>query len=327
MNSHLAHMYNTLGAGEAAAEEQTKVASLDLFAKAAAAEQIQLSELSPEDQNNLYSQFCEKLAQEGEEGGEEGGEKKSPFPPKKKEEEEEKDEEKESAARAEFVAQQEWQQKTAEADYLGRQMAHSFWNESGEIQKAAMEKEARGGSSQPGAAEAARFEKKVKGEQAAKAAEGRAAKAEKSLKGAGQGRSGGKQVGGAEGKVREGLRGVTSKVQQLGRTKGGKAALIGGGASLAAGAGYGLHRALKKKEASAFDEQAAFQAMKIAQSAELGDLEEIETKVASLLNLNLLADETEKVAMTSDYDTALNVRGLEFLEAAGQEVDWDEVFS
>jgi len=333
MNSHLAAMYNTLGAGEAVAEEQTKIASLDLFAKAAAAEQIQLSELTPDQQNDLYNQFCEKLAQE--EGEEEGGEKKPPFPPKKEEgekkkEKEEEEEEKESAARAEYAAQQEWQQKTAEADYLGRQMAHAFWDESGEIQKEAGragEMLSKGkGAVQAGGEAVKKFTQKVRGktlEAGHKAEDPGLREARKAL-GAKSGQA--PETAMRTGKEWKRAKGEVTKARQ--QAAGG--ALMTGAAGVGAG---GIAAAAKKKKdrekaASVnFDFEACKQAMLIAESAELGDLEDISTKVASVYNLDLLAGETEKVAQTNDYDTALNVRGLEFLEAAGCDVDWNEVFS
>jgi len=303
-------MYNTLGAGDAAAEEQTKIASLDLFAKAAAAEQIQLSELSPEQQNDLYNQFCEKLAQEEGEG-EEGGEKKPPFPPKKEEgekKEKEEEEEKESAARAEYAAQQEWQQKTAEADYLGRQMAHAFWSESGEIQKVAMAKEAKDkppAATKPGVGPVAK---------------GTVTDPARQRESVGKGlKRLGKDISTEAGKAGRFLK------QHKGKAGLGLAAA--GGAAFGAKKLYEKGKKEGRKEASAFDAEAAMQGLRIAEAAELGDLEEIENKLASVLNLNLLEGETEKVAQTNDYDTALNVRGLEFLEAAGFEVDWNEVFS
>ena len=145
MNSVLAAAYDTLGAGRAQQEEQMKVAHLDLFAKAAAANNIDLSSESPETVQQLYQAFSQKLAQEDEGKGnmppqfakkeDEGSE--ADKEEDKKEEEKKEDEKKEAAARAEFAKQAEWNQKKAEADFLGRLMAHSFWQESNEISKAA----------------------------------------------------------------------------------------------------------------------------------------------------------------------------------------------
>jgi hypothetical protein len=135
-------------------------------------------------------------------------------------------------------------------------------------------------------------------------------------------------VGEAEGKMREAGRTLSQKVKKLGRTTGGKAALIGGGAALAAGAGYGIHRALKgkeeKKTASAFDVTAAEQGLKIACAAGW-DEEECFDRLNSLLTLGV--SESEKVAYANgSYEDGLNLRGLELLEEAGYPVDWEQVF-
>lgn len=332
MNPTLAAMYNTHGAGDAATEEQTKIAHLELFCKAAAAQGIDLSQLDDETKGSLYADFTAKLAaEEGEEEGEEeGGEEEGKKPPPKEEgegegEEEGEGDEKEAAARAEYAAMQEWQEKNAQADFLGRRMAHAFWDEYNEISK-----EARGGSSQPSESEAAAFTKKFKAQQEAKRSAGRAAAAEQRLAkgGAGTGASGAKQVSGAEGKAREAARSVSSKVKKIGRTTGGKAALIGGGAALAAGAGYGLHKALKKKEgkkeASAFDVTSAEQGLKIAAAAGW-DEEECAMHLNSLLARGV--EESEKVAYANgNFEDAVNLRGLELLEEVGYPVDWAQIF-
>ena len=88
MNPYLAAMYDTHGYGTAVQEEQTKVASLELFAKTAAAEGIDLSQLTPDQQNSLYTQFISKLAEDEEDEGKEH-EKKEPPPFEKGEKEEE----------------------------------------------------------------------------------------------------------------------------------------------------------------------------------------------------------------------------------------------
>lgn len=182
MNPTLAAMYNTHGAGQALQEEQVKVAHLDLFAKAAMANGIDLSQLDDETKNELFAEFTTKLAEEdgGEEGGddeekEEGGNGGPPVPPPppKKEEgksegksESDEEEEKEAAARREHEARVEWQEKNAQADFLGRRMAHAFWNEYNEISKQAAaeaSKVATGGAPAPASAPAAPTKKKLAG--------------------------------------------------------------------------------------------------------------------------------------------------------------------
>jgi len=260
MNPHLAAMYNTLGYGQAVQEEQMKIASLELFAKTAAAEGIDLSQLNPEQQNYLYSQFISKLA-EDEEGETPEHEKAESKEKEEGEEEEGKEEEKkEAAARREVAQMHEWQQKVAEADFLGRTMAHAFWNESGEIEKKAEE-------------EASLKDRlKAKGMAAAHAANPK--------------------------NVMSGLKAKFQKKESEG-----------------------------EKEASAFDQVAAEHAVKIAQASGI-NVEEAVQKISAVLVLGGPSREQTKVAQVAgDYDAAVNVRGLEFLEAAGYPVDWNQVFS
>lgn len=132
MNPTLAAMYNTNGFGDRVRQEQTKIAHLDLFAKSAAANGIDLSQLDANTRQALYQEFSMKLAEESPEALEEEGKKEEHEGEEEKEEGEkkvEKAEEEEKEAAAQFQAMQQWQQKVAEADYLGRVMAHSFTDE------------------------------------------------------------------------------------------------------------------------------------------------------------------------------------------------------
>lgn len=299
MNPHLAEMYNTHGAGDALSEEQTKVASLELFAKTAAAEGIDLSLLPPEDQNTLYSQFVEKLAQEDEESEDEGNGNGKP-PPEKKDDEEDK----EAAARAELAQTQDWQQKVAEADFLGRQMAHAFWSESREI-----EKEAAGIKDTAGKAlQAVKGVGGKAGERVGAAAESVGGKIRKAV---GKGGSAHPLDAASEAK----------KSRRLGY------AAMGAGAGAAAAGGAAAAKGGKEKKGSALDEIAAEQAVKIA--AEAGwDTDEAVDRLKAVITLGGPNIENTKVAhVADDYDASVNVRGLEFLEAAGYPVDWEQVFS
>lgn len=150
MNHTLARMYNTHGYGEAAQREQVKVAHLSLFAKAAAAQGIDLTQLDPATQQALYAEFTQKVAEEGGEVPEdetpEHEEGETPAEEKSEQEEgdddseeksDEGDSEEKKEAQAQFLAMREWNQKVAEADYLGRAMAHAFHNEDMKIKTAA----------------------------------------------------------------------------------------------------------------------------------------------------------------------------------------------
>lgn len=148
MNPTLAAMYNTNGFAATVHKEQVKVAHLELFAKAAAAQGIDLSALDQSTAQALYSEFTQKVAEEGGEVPEdetpEHESNESPEEEKKEKSEGDDDkgdggegpEEEKKEAQAQFRAMQEWQQKVAEADYLGRVMAHSFHSENAQIKQA-----------------------------------------------------------------------------------------------------------------------------------------------------------------------------------------------
>ena len=89
---------------------------------------------------------------------------------------------------------------------------------------------------------------------------------------------------------------------------------LGGGAGYAAG---------HSKQSSALDECAAELAVKTA--AENGwDAEEAGERVASVITLGICTEENSKVAAAGDLDGAVQIRSLEFLEAAGYPVTWGE---
>jgi hypothetical protein len=113
MDLNLASMYGTPGG-----EEFEKTAQAELFAKLAADEGINLNNLEDHQISELWnSTFGTKLA--GEEC-EECGKSECEC------------EEKTSAAQ-EFYREKDYQEKVAEADYLGRVMAHSYVQELGNI--------------------------------------------------------------------------------------------------------------------------------------------------------------------------------------------------
>lgn len=307
MNDWLAQMYGTTGAGE----ETQKLANVDLFCKLAADNNIDLSQLSQDEIGNLYAQvFPEeamKLAEEEE----------------KKDEEEEEKKKKELAA--EHVEEKKaFQEKFAEADLMGRVMAHSF------NQELALIKEAVEAQTPP---------KGWKPQSAEELAKGRAAR-QKKMKNPHAGWASDKRTptyhtpGTA---IDKSHMGTVDKGKSLlrragkaisGLPTGAKAGLIAGGAAAAGLAGAGIHKALsgeKKKAAAAqaFEELAAHQAIKIASAAGYDD-DEAYTRVNAVYVLGL--DESEKTAAFMDADDAIHVRGLEYLEAAGYPVDWSEIY-
>jgi len=327
MNPYLAQMYNTHGVADAAAEEQAKLASIDLFAKVAAAEGIDLNALDPQVREALYADFISKLAQEdGEE--EEGEEKKAPpVPPKKEEDKEEKseEEEKDAAARAEYAVQAEWQQKLAEADTLGRVMAHAFNQESNEIKQAAAQEQE---------AQEQETDKEAAG-MTNRSMVGRAAKTLGRLSGVSD------VAAGVKGGVRGLMHGTGTGAKGGGLGLGTAAKNVAKGAGKMALIGYGAKKLTEKargekkdegkkeesKESSAFEELSAERGIKIAEAAGW-DVKEAAERVSAVYTLGIGdLQSSEKVAsVQSGYDDAVSVRGLEYLEAAGYPVNWEEVF-
>jgi hypothetical protein len=122
MNEFLASYYNT--APQPTAEELQHAQQIDFFAKTAAANGIDLEALSQDQVNWLWSQvFTDKTA-----------ESKTAEP--KVVEKEPVNTDGEKKAEAEFTQKKEAMAKIAEADFLGRVMAHSFYNESVKIASA-----------------------------------------------------------------------------------------------------------------------------------------------------------------------------------------------
>jgi len=131
MDQELAGMYGTTGG--ATTEDREKVAEAELFAKLAAKHDIDLTQYTDEQVIELYNGTMGKIA--GEEVCEECKKADCTCPAADKESA--KDEsDKVAAARAEFQAKQEWTEKVAECDKLGRVMAHAYVQELGLIEQA-----------------------------------------------------------------------------------------------------------------------------------------------------------------------------------------------
>jgi hypothetical protein len=308
MNQWLAEMYGT---GTQAEEAQEKVAELELFAKLAADNGIDLTTLQPEQVSSLYAETFGKLAQE--EGEDESEEHEASESKEKEKGEDEEEKEKESqleAAESEHAAAKEAAAKFAEADIMGRTMAHAFVNELQEIDQA---KEAAGRMEavQKGA-------KKLYGAAAKKAKQ--VGRAEKGFsKGVGERLMGAASKAGKKtGLLKKNLKGTAGTKRTVGR-----AALAAGALGGAAGAA-GAAKALKKESSvSQLDMLAAEEAVKIAEAGGWDTDECIE------LLENVLTEgpgESEKIAFVEDTNDAIQVRGLELLEKCGYDVNWDSVF-
>lgn len=121
MDHDIAAMYGT---PSASTEDQEKVAEAQLFSKLAAENDINLAELTDEQVTALYNHTFDKEAGAAPEAAPEGDLEPAVDDETAKVA---------AAAEQEFVAKQEWQEKVAEADKLGRIMAHSYVQEMNEI--------------------------------------------------------------------------------------------------------------------------------------------------------------------------------------------------
>ncbi len=126
MDQELAQMYNT--PGRHTPEDHTKLAEAELFAKLAAENNIDLNDLTDDQIQQLWESTFSKAAEET-------------CPKCEKSKSECKCDSAEdkvaAAAQAEFAQKQEWKQKVAECDKLGRIMAHAYINELTAIDQAA----------------------------------------------------------------------------------------------------------------------------------------------------------------------------------------------
>ena len=268
MNQWLAQHYGTPSAQETAPSDVlSKLAHADTFVKVAAKHNIDLSAMSDEQIMHLYGQVFPKTAEEEPKKEEKKEEAK------KEEAKKDGEEEKKEAAAAYFLEKRAFQEKFAEADFMGRVMAHAFTQERDLIEQSKL------ASKKTAAAEEKKelppfMQKKDKdGDHDAKedAKEKEEAKEEK---------------------------------------KEGSALRVGVGTT-------------KTAAAQAFDEVSATHAVKVAEAAGY-DVKVAEQRVAAVYTLGL--EESDKIASVQDPDTAVHVRALEYLEAAGYNVNWKEIF-
>lgn len=296
MNQFLAEYYGTgAGTGNDDADALEKMAQLTLLAKEAEENDVDLSGLSDEEVVELAGEL---YGEEGGEGVEEAAEESDPG-------EQTDDMEKEAAAKFE------------EADFLGRVMAHSMWQELDNIQKEAGIKDVA-----------------KKGYEAVRGAVGKAH--EKTL-----GAIGGKAEAAVRGYGRKGGQSKTMKaiIHRLGGGKGKKtgdtyrkgierlsrganiASQVGtaaGGAAAAGGLGYGGYKGVeamrgKRKHGSALDTLIEQRAIEHLASAGYVDQQG-----------NVYAPETEKTAADQDFNTMIDKAALELLEQNGYPVQWNE---
>lgn len=313
MNEQLAAAYGTVSDQE----NQEKLAEAEFFCKLAAENGVDLTQLPEAEVTSLWNDFQAKIAEAEKEEG-----KKAP--PFGKKDEKDEDEKKEAAAR-EFAMQKEAQAKIAEADYLGRVMAHAFAQESRELTKEALSGAEAGAHLRNFGAKAKEVAHSVKDIATGKQLrEGLQAK--KNLDTPLAHNMAARQAMSAP----KGARDAAQKaiLHEAGEAASknvthGAAKTVGlyGGAAAATGAAAAAAHKGKKKESSAIDEQAAELAVVKAASAGFDTDEAIE-RVSALFTLGLNTDEGSKVASADTVEGAVEIRSLELLQLAGYPVEW-----
>jgi len=265
-----------------------KQAQVELFAKLAAQNGIDLENLSEGQIAHLWNETFKTASEDEDE--------------KKKDEDEKKKE-----AEAEFAEKRAAAAKLAEAEYLGRYMAHALTDEIRKIASGDLAKEAstadlrkakgifgRGGQLLSGSRrDALKDVADTMNAHTGVSEKGR--RVVKALRG--QEKSEANKVLGA--RVGAGAAGVAAV----------------GGAAAAGRASKGD----KEKKSSAIDELAAERG--VVKAAEAGfDPSEAAERLDAVLTLG--TSESEKIASASDLETAVEIRSLELLEAAGYPVNW-----
>jgi hypothetical protein len=287
MDQFLAEHYGTNKTASPAQEDLEKAASVELFLKLANEEGIDIKSMTDSQVQALYSNWATKAAE---------------FPPKKEgEEPEEKEKEKVEEAKKEHEEKKAEAAKIAEADFLGRVMAHSYVQE---MRKIAADAE---GMPAPGTAKEGAVPAALR--KGLDAVKGTAHDAAHNVH---------KFVDAARGQAKE-----TGKATRLGMEARQHRGAIGTAAGVAGGAGAtaaAMHH--HEKKGSAIDELACERAVVMVHESGF-DAEQAGRKIAAAFTLNLIEDST-KVASAADVATAVEIRALELLERVGYPVQWNQ---
>jgi len=332
MDAYLAEYFGNAPASSGpSGEDFEKAAQVELFQKLASDNGIDLDTLNDNQLTQLWNATFEKSAEESAE--EERAEKKerAGLEQAKKgldKAREGDDEEKKAYAAAELAMIQDGQAKFAEASDMGKIMAHSYV---AELRKIAEDEQAKEAAKKPGMfARAGKYLKGVAtGEHVEKSRESgksglsylkerRHAQLNPNSKRTENFRRARDEMSG--GATKKEMRNMAAKavathaghqVAHHGLTKAAPAAAIAGGA----------YAAGRSKESSALDELAGEAALnKVAAAG--WDPEEAGERLDAVLTLGM--DLSEKIASAADVDSAVEVRSLELLEAAGYPVTWSE---
>ena len=284
MDAFLAEHYGTKTAAAAPQEDLEKQASIELFLKVASEQKIDLKAMSDVQVDELYNRWVKAAAAQTTE----------PAAAEKTAEEKEEEEKKEKleAAEKEHEEKKAASEKIAEADFMGRVMAHAYVNE---LRKIAADTSAT--------APAGEIKE-------ARGVVGETGKFFKALGGHAIESGKGSHLGA---KTRSAAQHAASFADKHKGTAATVAASTAAGG--AAGAAAGHH-----KKASAIDELAYVRAQELAKEAGI-DHEEVASKIAAAFTLNLV-EESTKVASAPDVETAVGIRALELLEKVGYPVEW-----
>lgn len=305
MNEYLSDYYGTTSS-QVADEEIEKQAQVELFKKLAADQSIDLDQLSDAQVTELWANFQKNASEE---------DKKEKMD-KAKEEHEEK---KEAAA------------KLAEADFLGRVMAHSYVDE--------LKKIAAANSPEEPVEDKEAGAKDIAGKiglgaglvgqkamyhagQAAKGAKDVAGKAVKAV-GEASGASQAHEAYKAHKALKGGMNPAVRHIAEEARSSNLKdvAKRVGVGAAVAGSGAAGYHLGSRKKEASALDELAFESAIQKCAEGNF-DTNEAVTRIEAVLQLPM--SEQTKIAHVENLDLAIDIRSLELLEMAGYPVTWNQ---
>lgn len=312
--------------------EQEKAAAaqdqVELFSKLAAVNGIDLEQLNEQQIAYLWDATFSKTASEEEKKDEKEKDSEGEPPPFAKKDDGDADDKKEEAKK-EHEEKKEAMAKMAEADFLGRVMAHSMVAELRKIAEVAetapegeQEKDAGAVDKAKSLAHGAGEFLKRQGKNAVEDAKN-TVKAHKMHKAFGETEKLTRQAGSGADLTR--MEKATDAAKAWRNRSAGRTALRAGGAAAAAGGGVAAAKAGKgdkEKKGSAFEELAGEKA--IEKAAEAGwNVEQAVERVSSVMTLELLG-ESEKVASIQDTDVAIEVRALEYLEAAGYPVTWEQ---
>lgn len=309
MNEFLAQAYGTGQPSQQEAEKTAAIAEAQLFCKLAADEGIDLTKLSDEQVQEMWNTY--KTAAE-----EEAKKEKDKEPPPPKDDKKKEEEEKKAAAAAEFAKVKEAESKLAEADFIGRVMAHAYVDELKKIATAV----APDGTDKEASkvTEGLRHAGEGAKEMAHRAGELLSGSKAKKLKEHAEMAIRGAQRGGG---TKEKWEGLARRYAPAAKEEAGKVlrARIGAGAAAAGAAGAGAAALHHKKEASALDDLAAQSAVVKAAGAGF-DVDEASERIAAVITLGL--GDSDKLASAQDLEDATEIRAFEILEAAGYPVTW-----